>query len=594
MAVNASSLSRNFSAVIVVVIVVAVICSAVPLRAQHPMPDYDLEMYDDPALIPLEYRERFPDGLTQLWLKALQRPDAELQRLVIDSIAIAHRRGVSGTKETVPRLLALLAKPNQSLDVSRAALAALIAMDAKEQAASMAAVAVKQGPTFSQIVEPALADWKSPVMKHVWLQRITAASASQTMMIYAIDGLAALRESAAADQLTMLLLGKGQRPPVRIAAARALGTIEPPGVVDLAASALRDSSIKGELRWLLAIELLAHRDGEKTVEVLKQIVSGSGSAFQARALERLFQIDHRIVDAMADKLLESDDVNVRRWCARAMIAARAADRIKPLATMLGDVNPSLRREVAAALIDLAEQANLREIVTQQTMRVLKMDQWQGCEQAAVVLAKLDHKPGGPRMVELLGHNRGEVQVSAAWALKQLAIKELLPDMLDHAESVYDGFKSGQLNHYMFGPSLKMAHLFVAFGKQRYRPAEDLLRKYLPKDFSLGLYSRAAAAWAVGMLYEDDAQEDLVQIFSERLADLIGQYPETKEMRRMSAVSLGRMHSESALPNLRRFASGPDEISRICYWAIEQITGEPPPEFEPIVMEISDWLLAPLP
>jgi len=63
---------------------------------------------------------------------------------------------------------------------------------------------------------------------------------------------------------------------------------------------------------------------------------------------------------------------------------------------------------------------------------------------------------------------------------------------------------------------------------------------------------------------------------------------------MSAVSLGRMHSESALPNLRRFASGPDEISRTCFWAIQQITGEPPPEFEPIVMEISDWLLAPLP
>ena len=412
------------------------------------------------------------------------------------------------------------------------------------------------------------------------------------MMIHAVNGLAALRHAEANGPLTALLRGEGQRVSVRLAAAQALGTINSPEVVDLTESVLRDDSIGMELRSLLAIGLLSHQEGEKTVELLKKIVAGDNSAVQARALQRLFEIDHRIVDGLADPLLSSDDVNVRRWCARAMIAGRTDSRMEPLASFLGDVNPSLRREVARGLIDLAQQPELHDVIIQQTMRVLARDQWQGCEQAAVVLAKLDHEPGGPRLVELLGHSRGEVQVASAWALKQLAVEELLPEMLDHAESVYQGFRSGQINKAMFGPSLKMAHLFIAFGDQRYQPAERLMREYLPKDFSLGLYARAAAAWAMGMLYENNSQDDLVEIFSGRLTDLIGQYPETKEMRRMSAVSLGRMRSESALPLLRRFASGPSEISRICYWSIEQITGEPPPRFEPITIEINDWILSP--
>jgi HEAT repeat protein len=340
--------------------------------------------------------------------------------------------------------------------------------------------------------------------------------------------------------------------------------------------------------------LLGRSDDERAIGLLKEIANGDNSAIQARALQRLFEIDPSIVDSLADRMVSSVDVNVRRWCARAMIAMHEVDRIEPLCKLLDDVNPTLRYEVSIALLDLGQNPQLRDTVTEHTMNVLKQDQWRGCEQAAVVLAKMDHKDSGPRLVELLGHERGEVQVATAWGLKQLKIAKLLPDILDHAQSVYDGFRSGQLNADMRGPALQMAHLFIGFGDQRYREADPLMRKYLPKDFSLGDHSRPAAAWALGMLYEDEPQEDLAAIMVKRLSDVRGPERESREMRRMCVVSLGRMKAESSLPALRRFGVGQETVARTCLWAIERMTGEPPPALEPAIREINDWFLAPLP
>ena len=207
-----------------------------------------------------------------------------------------------------------------------------------------------------------------------------------------------------------------------------------------------------------------------------------------------------------------------------------------------------------------------------------------------MLTKLEHRPSGRRMVELLGHQRGEVQVAAAWGLTKLRIEELLPDMLDHAQSIYDGFRSGVLNDNMPGVSLHIAHLFIAFGDQTYEAAEPLLLEYIPKDHSLGLESRAAAAWALGLLHEGDADSDLVPIFVARLYDNAID-PDTHELRSMCAISLGRMMAESALPDLRQLAA---TSMPACYWAIERMTGEPPPEevtHDPAI--VNDWFLAPI-
>jgi HEAT repeat protein len=241
------------------------------------------------------------------------------------------------------------------------------------------------------------------------------------------------------------------------------------------------------------------------------------------------------------------------------------------------------------MIDLAQDPSLREVVINEAMRMLNGDQWRGCEQACVVLTRLNHLPSGKRMVELLGHERGEVQVAAAWGLSKLKIPELLPAMLEHAQSVYEGFRSNQLSDTMPGKAMHMAHLFTAFGDQGYRPAEPLMREYLPKNHSLGLESRGAATWAIGLFYEGNLQPDLVSLFVGRLYDN-GRNPDTDEVRNMAAIALGRMKAESALPDLRKFAS---QGMIPCYWAIEQMTGEPIPTPSEQVTVVDDWFLAPI-
>ncbi len=570
-------------------------CYVAPHRggAAELFSEYDLSMYERPAVPWGTSTTEFPPGLKELWLKALDRPDAELQRLVIDTISIAHQRGVEGLLDAEPRLLELAKDPRQNVDVLRAVAQALIVMDAREQADTLAELASAHGASIGQIVEPALARWKSPVMQQAWLDRVSKANASQTMMTFAINGLGMLDSTEAVDPITRLLNNTGESLQLRMAAARVLGELHETDLVDLAQSLLDLPARPPELHPLLAIELLGRHDDPSAIELLTKLVSHDSTVVQSKSLERLYEIDFRLVDRHADVLLSSDDANVRRWVAKAMIDTQDVGRIKMLCSLLDDVNPTLRRDVAAGLIKLAEIEGLHDEIIERTTEVLNRDQWRGCEQAVVVLTRLDHKPSGPRMVELLGHQRGDVQVASAWGLSKLQLNELLPDMLDHTQSVYDGFKSGQLNDNMPGVSRHIAHLFIAFGDQRYEEADSLMRKYLPKDFSLGLHSRPAAAWALGVLFEDDLQEDLVPILEQRLNDAGGPSPENDEMRRMCATALGRMKAESALPSLRKQAGG-GPAGFACYWAIELMTGEKPPPPGTETSVIGDWFLMPIP
>jgi HEAT repeat protein len=346
------------------------------------------------------------------------------------------------------------------------------------------------------------------------------------------------------------------------------------------------------LNSLLAIELLARHDDPESIELLTNMVSHSSTVVQSRSLERLFQIDINLVDQHAETLITSADSNVRRWCARAMIRKQNVGRIQMICSLLDDVNPSLRREAADGLVSLAELPGFRDEVLQRTTEIIDQNTWRGCEQAIVVLTKLDHKPSGERMVELLGHGRGEVQVASAWGLTRLRIKELLPGMLDHAQSIYEGFRAGELDDGIPGASLHVAHLFLAFGDQRYLESNGLLRKYLPKNMSLGVESRAAAAWALGMLYEDDVQEDLAAAMVKRLNDSSSPEPEIDEVRWMCAIALGRMKAESALSDLRENA-GNGSVGGACHWAIERMTGEVPPPPKNVVGRIDGWFLAPI-
>src|SRR5581483_8573528 len=122
-------------------------------------PVIDSPMYHIPD-IPIPREEAvFPDGLKELWLRALERPEADLRSKAADAIAHAHRMGMKGLESTIAPLLAALDRPEQHPTVRLALARTLIALDARESTPSLFRQARAGSSDLRDLIEPALARW---------------------------------------------------------------------------------------------------------------------------------------------------------------------------------------------------------------------------------------------------------------------------------------------------------------------------------------------------------------------------------------------------------------------------------------------------
>jgi hypothetical protein len=146
----------------------------------------------------------------------------------------------------------------------------------------------------------------------------------------------------------------------------------------------------------------------------------------------------------------------------------------------------------------------------------------------------------------------------------------------------------------FGHQLSQLNQFL--GEQRYAPADALLRSFIPPPDPKYFLAeaRGAAIWALGKIHEGKKVPELVAPLEARVNDIRSIPPEMFQVRRMSAIVLGRMKAKKALPTLQSFNNGSmrtdDIICNSCGWAIEQITGTSLPLAKPAVIEGRDWFL----
>jgi HEAT repeat protein len=287
-----------------------------------------------------------------------------------------------------------------------------------------------------------------------------------------------------------------------------------------------------------------------------------------------------------------------------------------LAPLLDDVNPGIRGSVGYAFLQACDDEQLKLIVIDLSARMLNDGSWRGIEQAALILGNLDHEPAADRLIELLSHERPEAFVTAAWALSVMQIPETLPLLLDHAQRQCDKLLAAieVFRERMRGGTVgenqtpvidelawnatcdQLAQLLQAFGIMRYREAEPLMRTIVPKNSGFTFETRAAACWAFGHLYTDNPVEEVVELLTDRLLDIQLMDPEIPIVRRMAAVSLGRMKAESKLDALRRtiVLDGPNTyVGRACGWAIEQMTGEVLPPMPEGEIPHMGWFLVPM-
>jgi HEAT repeat protein len=576
---------------LVIQLLIAALCVG-SIEAAEIRPDF--EMYKDPVLVMPQPYWAFSEEVLPLWIKALERPESDFQRLTAETIALAHAEGMPGLIGAAPRLVAILSAPDTHPAARFAAARALIAVEAVDEAPALYDATLKYGTDLRQIIEPALARWKFAPIREVWKQRLTDRTVRHRDLLLAIRGLGASEDDSSVPMLLTFVHDPFRTPSTRLAAARAAGALKTAGL-EREAARLTNPSAAPVINRLCAAALLDRHAGESGRAALTVLAVDADPSVAAAALESLFAFDPDLVVPLAEQAMRNLDANVRRQGANAYIARPTPARIAPLALRLDDPHPAVRSTVRDALFDLAKDATLDGPIRTAAAGVLAGDGWRGHEQAALLLAALDEKSAAPRLVALLESTRGEVMVATAWALKKLAVPETLPAMLDKVARQTEL----RLQPKPVGLELdyQVAHLNEAMGQMKYAPSETLLRRYIPKNYAMGMPSRGAAIWSLGLLHNGVPDEALAELMVERLTEPGGAIPsEAMVVRVMSAVSIARMQVKSQIPRMLKYM-GPKvdlvESSLAIRWAVHHMTGELMPGPERPIKSRSGWFLEPL-
>ena len=99
--------------------------------------DLDSVMYRDPVVPVPKFVKTHPQGLADLWITALKRPERELRTSAAQAIAVAHERGMPGLKVAVGPLTEMIETPNQHPAVLASGARALVVVDARDSASAL-------------------------------------------------------------------------------------------------------------------------------------------------------------------------------------------------------------------------------------------------------------------------------------------------------------------------------------------------------------------------------------------------------------------------------------------------------------------------
>jgi HEAT repeat protein len=556
--------------------------------------DIPFEMWDDPKIELPEPIITFSPKLVPLWEQALDGPEVDLRRQAADNVILAHERGMRELEGMVEPLRRALRRPDLHPLVALAATRALVALNARGAADELFAHCKTDGMDVAGVVEPALAQWDYGPIRPVWLERLKNPQTHRRRLITAINGLAVVGEVDAVPNLLELSQSTKVPGDVRLAAARSLGLIEMDGLDAIARKLADDKSPSKIVDRVIAASMIASHRDESSLELMMELAVDSEPAVAAIALATLLEIDPDHVLRVVEVTIANADANVRRLGARALVARPTLERVKLLGPMLDDPHPGLREYVRQSLEAFAEKPELADQVIDLAVQMLRTSRWRGLEQASLLLTALDHKPAAQRLAELLDFNRPEVFVSAAWGLGRLAVPETFAAMCEKARIETEKTLNGERCPDAVGR--QVCYLNQALGRLKYAPCDDVLRSYIPKSSPFPPEFRAGAIWALGHLHAGNPDDKLAGQLGGRLADVDSAKPEDDDVRRMSAISMGRMKAEKSLDLLREFLNS-ETVNRpagyACGWAIELITGEPMDK--PTAREVSSpgWFLDPL-
>jgi len=585
--------------------------------------EIDSAMLVDPVLEPVPEVSVFSPKLKPLWLAALERPETDLKRQAAEAITAATRLAMPGIDDLVEPLVHEM-EAAQTHSIAHLAIArALIALDARQEAASLASQAQSDGLEMAQIVEPVLARWDYLPQREVWLARLDNPTATGRRLILAVEALGQVREPAAVPGLRQLAMDKSQRTGIRLEAARSLSLIGPEDLAALASQLLSAPHDEHLINRLVAAELLTGDAGSQAIPILRRLAVDLEPAVAAIALAAILELDPQQVADWNSQLVGNRDTKIRSVTADLLLAQQTPEAVELLGSLLADPHPDLRTKACDALVQLATIEQLDSIVRQVVVRTLESSRPEAVRQAVLALGALRHYPSAERLVALLDAPQSNIYIAAAWALRQLADRATGPAIMEKigretqrrlalVKQLAPIVAANPYAEPEFPPvddsNAQLEQLIQALSVMRHEAAEPLFREFLPKpprpqigdppvlETEKQVVLRAAAIWALGIYHGPSAPDPLRELLRARLDDTYPKHPEHPLVRRMSAITLARMHDQETVDVMRPLCAPPKaytELGRACRWAVHEITGEVLPELPVIPRTKSDWFLVPL-
>lgn len=539
----------------------------------------------------------FAPKLAELWKLALERPEIDMQRMAAESIVAGTAVDVPNLEIAIPRLRELVSDPQTDLIARVAAARALVALNARDSAELLARAASEAPGDLRRVCERALGDWQYAPLRETWRERLASPTTRHRDLVLAIRGLGLAADPAPLDELLKLVANRRSATEVRLEAALAAGRLQTSGL-EPAAQPLLESS--GEARLvdrLCAARLLARHQTPAAHTALASLGGDTEPAVAGEALRLLNAIDPQLALPLATAALGSPDGEVRRQGVRTLASLPTPERIGLIAPLLDDPVPDLRREVRQKLQGLLESESLRESIWRGTTAVLAAPGWRGQEQAARLVGDGKHQPAAARLLELQTIPRAEARIAAARALREIAVLETCPKILQRCSDLTQQRNGGPT---LDGLDEQCAFLFDALAAMQYWEAEPLWRKYIPKQPPMGLYSRSSAIWALGKRYAGMHDPALAKELIERLTDPATVPPELEYVRYTCALSLARMGAKEMVDPMLAWAGANNlrtgqvktEHALAIRWAVTQLSGEKFPDLVPIPTGKTGWFLEP--
>jgi hypothetical protein len=431
---------------------------------------------------------------------------------------------------------------------------------------------VENTPVVREHFERVLIDQKCDVAKASWLARLGDPQSGAKELILAIEGVTACGVQEARPALEQLVRSDAIFLPTRIVAARSLGVLVDNGLEELSREILASNRTAKEQ---LAASLLLMHDSQVAEQLISEILESN--FLPAEVLAYRWYIDHRAEQAkqLAERMLKHSDSSMRLLAANVLHAYDDADSLRLQAQLLSDRNMTNRRTIRDHLINKAASAELLPVVDEILTQHLTGEAFEGIEQAILVVVALDEKERCPQLLLLLDHPRPEVNIRAAWALQAIAVEEaILVEIHTHCLAWTDKIASG---YPAFKPTdvTRISFLFEAIGRNAYKPADEMLRRFVPKQSQkMQPITRTPAIWALGHIWEGRDDSGLEKELAARILDMSIVDPEDECVKYTCAVTLGMLGSKSSIAPLKSAPYGPTHpIGKAIAWALEQIGPE---------------------